>query len=73
MNEERRPQQILEWCPPGRRRRRKRKGKPRNSWKHKVTARMTDKDGLDWQGRIEKKNKIKTLGTEICEKLILYA
>ena len=30
------PRRILEWCPPGRRR----KGRPRNSWMQEVTTGM---------------------------------
>ena len=39
MIEERLPRKILEWCPPGRRR----KGKPRNSWMQEVTSGMSEK------------------------------
>ena len=40
---------ILEWLPPGRRR----KGRPRNSWMHEVTARMRERGigDLEWVDR----------------------
>ena len=59
MNEQRLPRKILEWYPPGRRR----KGRPRNSWIQDLTG-MREK-GMDRQGRMEKENK--TLGTKICK------
>ena len=59
-------QKNVEWCPPGRgSRRRRRKGKPRKSWMQEVTTGMRDKDR---GGGIEKKNK--TLGTEGCENIV---
>ena len=49
--EERLPGNILQWCPPGRR-----KERPRNSWMQNVTTGMREK-GIDRQGRM-KKDKI---------------
>ena len=40
MNEERAPQKILEWCPPGKKRR---KGRSRNLWMWDVTTGMREK------------------------------
>ena len=64
---------ILEWCPPGRRRRIK--GRPRNSWMQEGTIGMREKGinkhEMDRQGRMEKENK--TLSTERCVNVnILY-
>ena len=39
MDQERLPRRILEWCPPGRRR----KGRPRNSWMQEVTTGMRER------------------------------
>ena len=49
MDQERLPRRILEWCPPGRRR----KGRPRNSRKQEVTTGMRERGigGLEWVGR----------------------
>ena len=46
MHQERLPKRILEWCPPGRRR----KGRPRNSWMHGVTTGMRERviGDLEW-------------------------
>ena len=56
----------MEWCPPGRRR----KVRPRNSWMQEVKTGMREKgiNHMEWidRGRMEMKNKIKTLGTERC-------
>ena len=48
MNEERLTRQILEWCPPGRRR----KGRP-NSWIQEVTIGMREK-GINRMGWIDR-------------------
>ena len=40
MKDERLPRKILEWCPPGRRR----KGRARNSWMLDVTTEMRKRD-----------------------------
>jgi hypothetical protein len=40
MNGERLPQKNVEWCQPGRRRR---KGRPRNSWIQEATTGMREK------------------------------
>ena len=46
MDQERRlPRRILEWCPPGRRR----KGRPRNSWMQEVTTGMREWGICDWE------------------------
>ena len=57
MNEERLPRIIL-WFRPGRRRRRK--GRPRNSWKQEVTV-MREKgtNNMEWIDREEWRRKIK--------------
>ena len=49
MDQERLPRRILEWYPPGRRR----KGSPRNSWRLEVTTGMTEKQigELEWVDR----------------------
>ena len=39
VDQERLPRRILEWCPPGRRR----KGRPRNSWMQEVTTGMRER------------------------------
>ena len=57
---------MLEWYPPGRRRRRR----SRNSWIQEVTIEMREKGiniGIDRQRRMEKENK--TLGTERYENI----
>ena len=59
MNEEMLPGKILEWCMPGRRRRRK--GRPRNSWMQEVTTGLRKKginsiERNEWKG-MKKKNK----------------
>ena len=59
MNEERLSRKILEWCPP--RRRRRRKGTPRNSWIQEVTSGMSWKrinnmeliDKEEWRRKIK--------------------
>ena len=60
MNEERLPREILELFPTGRRRRRKRKGSPPNSWMQKVTTGMREKEinNMEWIVREEWKRKI---------------
>ena len=57
MEEERLPRKILEWCPPGRRR----KGRPRNSWMQEVTGMREGNEqlGMGRQGRMEKNIKSK--------------
>ena len=57
MDEERLPQKILEWCPPGGRG----KGRPENFWMHNVTTRMREKgiNNMDWVDREEWNRKIK--------------
>ena len=49
MYQERLPRRILEWCPPGRRR----KERPRNSWMQEVTTGMRERgtDDLKWVDR----------------------
>ena len=49
MNQERLPRRILEWCPPGRRR----KGRPRDSWMQEVTTGMRERGigSLEWVDR----------------------
>ena len=49
MDQQRSPRRILEWCPPGRRR----KGRPQNSWLHKVTTGMRERGicDLEWVDR----------------------
>ena len=63
MDEERLPRRIFEWCPPGRRRKRR----LRNSWRQEVTKEMREKVELaTWNGSTKKggeKNKF-TLDTE---------
>ena len=68
MNEERLPGNILEGCLPGRRRRRK--GRLRNSWMQEVTTGMKEKviiNNMEWIDRMDKRNK--TLGKERCENI----
>ena len=60
MDQERLPRRFLEWCLPGRRRKRR----PRNSWMQEVTTGTREGNwrlGMGRQRRVEKKNK--TLGT----------
>ena len=50
LHEKRLHRKILEWCPPGR----KRKGRPRNSWVQEVTKGMGEKginnmEWVDWE------------------------
>ena len=57
MDQERLPRRILEWCPPGRRR----KGSPRNSWMQEVTTGIRERGigDLEWvdrEGWIKKNN-----------------
>ena len=53
---ERLPRSILEWCPPGRRR----KGRPRNSWMQEVTTGMSERGigDLEWVDREGRRKKI---------------
>ena len=53
MNQERLPRRILEWCPPGRRK----KGRRRNSWMKEVTTGMRERELLTWNGSTEKIEK----------------
>ena len=55
MDEERLPRKILEWYPPGRRRR----GIPRNLWMQEVTTGMREMgiDDLEWVDREGEENK----------------
>ena len=57
MDEERLPRNILELCPPGRRK----KGRPRNSWMQKVTTGMREKEfnNMKWVNKEEWKRKRK--------------
>ena len=43
------PRKVLEWCPPGGRR----KGRPRNSWMQEVTTGMREKgiSNMEWERR----------------------
>ena len=71
-NEERVPRKYLDWCTPERKRRRK--GKPRNSWMQVVglTTGMIKKgiNSMEWITREERiKKKIKSLSTERCENI----
>ena len=61
MDEERLPQKILQQCLPGRRRRRRRKGRPRNSWMQEVTTGRREKgiNNMEWVDREEWRIKIK--------------
>ena len=45
VKEERVSLKMFEWCPPGRRRR---KGKPRNSWMKEVMTGMRDRELTTW-------------------------
>jgi hypothetical protein len=56
MDKARLPRNILEWCPPGRR-----KGRPRNSWMQEVTTGMREKgiNNMEWVDREEWRIKIK--------------
>ena len=58
MNEKILPRQILEWCPPGRR---KIKGRSRNSWMQEVTTGMREKgtNNIEFVDREEWRRKIK--------------
>ena len=49
MDQERLPRRILEWCPPGKRR----KGRPGNSWMEEVTTGMRERGiaDLEWVAR----------------------
>ena len=60
MNKERLPRKILEWCLPGRRRR---KGRPRNSWMQEVTTGMRERKigDLEWVDREVRRKKINLL------------
>ena len=64
MNEDRLLRNILEWCSPGRRRRRRRNGKARYSWIQEVTAGMREKGINNLKWIVQKENT--TLGTENC-------
>ena len=57
MDEKRLPLKILEWCPPGRRR----KGRPQNSWMEEVTIGMGERgiNNLEWLDRDGRRRKIK--------------
>ena len=57
MEEERLPRKMLEWCPPGRRR----KGRLRNSWMQDVTTGMREREinNLEWVDREGRRRKIK--------------
>ena len=57
MDEERLPPKILEWCPPGR----KRKGRPRNWWMQEVTTGMREKgiSNMEWVDREKWRRKMK--------------
>ena len=59
MDEERLPRRILEWCPPGRQRKRT----PRNSWMQEVTTGMREWgiSDLEWVDREGWKRKINLL------------
>ena len=56
MDEERLVRKILEWYPPGRRR----KGRPQNSWMHEVITGMREKaiNNMEWGDREEWRRKI---------------
>ena len=56
MKEERLPQTILEWCPPGRR-----KIRLRNSWVQQITTGMEEKGigNMEWTDKEEWRRKIK--------------
>ena len=57
MDEERSPPKILEWCPPGRRR----KGRPRNLCTQEVTTGMIGRriDHFEWVDREGRRRNIK--------------
>ena len=59
MDQERLPRRILEWCPPGRRR----KGRPRKSWMQEVTTGMREQGigDLEWIDRERWRKKINIL------------
>ena len=59
MDQERLPRRILEWCPPGRRR----KGGPRNFWMQEVITRIREReiDDLEWVDREGWRKKINLL------------
>ena len=70
MNEERLTQNILEWCPPGRRR--IIKGRPRNSWIQKITTGMREKEiNMEWIDRGEWRRKIKLKAQKDVKTLII--
>ena len=52
------PRRILEWCPPGRRR----KGRPRNTWMQEITTGMREGRigdlGMGRQRGVEKEGKL---------------
>ena len=50
------PRRILEWCPPGRRR----KGRPRNSWMQEIITGMREWGfgDLEWVDRERRRKKI---------------
>ena len=62
IDQERLPRRILEWCPPGRRR----KGRPRNLWMQEVTTGMRERGNgdLEWVDREGWKRRFFTLRTE---------
>ena len=57
LNEESLPRKMLDWCPPGRRR----KGRPRHSWMQEVTSGMREKgiNNMKWVDREEWRRKTK--------------
>ena len=57
MDEKRLLRKILEWCPPGRRK----KGIPQKSWMQEVAAGMREKgiNNMEWIDREEWRRKIK--------------
>ena len=65
LNEERLPRKILEWCPPGRRR----KGRHGHLWIQEVMTGMRKKgiNSMEWIDREDV--LILTLGTERCENI----
>ena len=63
---------MLECCPPGRRRtRRRRKGIPRNSWTQEVSTGMKEKGitNMEWMEREEWRRINISLETERCESI----
>ena len=58
---------IIEWCPPGRRR----KGRSRNSWMQEAITGMRERGigDLEWVDREGWRIKVYTLGRERCENL----